>query len=180
MKFSYLIPALLVFALSMSAQAATLTKTSKMSYGELESFRKVALAAQKVAYSDFNTEVVFVTGAYKVSNLHSHSALEPVKEALAQAGYGDAKIAELSDIDDQVDETISAAFLLNLDGIPAAAKAEMEKLEQEASKSFNYGDTRIRVYSATSMDANHYDINAIVIYDVQSKEVIIVASQKSE
>jgi hypothetical protein len=180
MKFSYLIPALLAFTLSLSAQAATLTKISKVNYGELESFLNVSLAAQKVAYNDFRMEVVFETEAFKVSALQSHSALEPVKAALAQLGYGDAKVAELSDIDDQIDDTISAAFLLNLEGVPAAAKAKMEKLEQEGSKSFSYGDTRIRVFSATSMDANHYDINAIVIYDVQSQEVVAVASQQSE
>ena len=38
MKFGYQIPALLVLTMGLSAQAATLTKISKMNYGELESF----------------------------------------------------------------------------------------------------------------------------------------------
>ena len=180
MKFSYPIPALLVLTMSLSAQAATLTKISKMNYGELESFRKASLAAQKIAYRDFNINMVFDVQAYRVSDLNSHSPLEPVKAALAQQGYGDAKPVELSDIDDQIDDVISAAYSINLEGVPAAAKAVMEKLEQQAGRSFSYGDERIRVYSAETMDSNHYDINAIVVYDVQAHEVIIVDSQQSD
>ena len=180
MKFGFQIPVLLALTMGLSAQAATLTKISKLNYSDAENFRKVAVAAQKLAYSDFRMEVVFEVEAYKVSDLHGDAALESVTEALSKLGYGDAKPAELSDIDDQVDDTISAAFLLNLDGVPKAAKAKMEKLEQEASKNFSYGDSRIRVFSAETMDANHYDINAIVVYDVQKQEVLVVASQKSE
>ena len=180
MKFGYQVPALLVLTMGLSAQAATLTKISKMDYSELESFRKVSLEAQKVAYSEFKMEVIFDVGAFKVSNLKSHPALEAVTAALEKEGYGDAKPVELSDIDDQIDDVISAAYLENLDGVPAAAKAEIDKLEQKAGQSFSYGDERIHVYSAETTDANHYDISAIIVYDVKAQEVIIVASQKSE
>lgn len=180
MKISYQISALLVLAASLSAQAASLTKISKMNYGELESFRKVSLAAQRVAYSDFKLEMVFDVQAYRVSGIQSDSALEAVNAALAQQGYDDAKPAELSDIDDQIDDAISAAYSIDLKGVPAAAKAEMEKLEQKAGQSFDQGDERIQVYSAETMDSNHNDINAIIVYDVQAHEVIIVASQQSE
>ena len=125
-------------------------------------------------------EVLFDVDAFKVSDLKSHLALEPVKAALEKEGYGDANPVELSDIDDQIDDVISAAYLINLEGVPSGAKAELEKLEQQAGQSFSYGDERIHVYSAEMMDANHYDINAIIVYDVKAQEVIIVASQKSE
>jgi hypothetical protein len=178
MKFGYRFLGLLAFAVSLSAQAATLTKTSKMSYGEMESFRQVALAAQKVAYNDFDMEVTFDVEAFKVSDAQSRSDVDSVRQVLSKLGYAGA--TELTDIDDQIDDTISAAFSVNLQGIPATAKAKMEKLEQEAGKYFSYGDTRIRVFAGEAMDANHYDINAIVVYDVQSQEVLVVASQKSE
>src|ERR1700739_1647610 len=105
MKSSYLIPA--VFMLSLSAHAATLTKTSQMSDVDVEKFRHVALAAQKVAYADFKTEMVFDVEAFQVFGADPRDVLAPVKEALAKLGYGDAQVAELSDIDDQISDAIS-------------------------------------------------------------------------
>ena len=178
MKSSYLIPA--VFMLSLSAHAATLTKTSQMSDVDVEKFRHVALAAKKVAYADFNTEMVFDVEAFKVSGANSHDTLEPVQEALAKLGYGDAKAVELSDIDDQISDAISAAFSAELTAAPASARAKMEKLVDSGQRYFSEGDERIRVFSASDMDANHYDIGALVVYDVVKQEILAVASQQSE
>jgi hypothetical protein len=95
-------------------------------------------------------------------------------------GYENLEPVELSDIDDQIGETVEAAYLATLSGVPQVANAKMEKLVDDGQREFDEGDKRIHVYSANGVDSNHYDINSMIVYDVWSKEVLIVASQKSE
>jgi hypothetical protein len=180
MKFTNGVLTIMAVLMSVSVQAATLTKIDKMDYDKLEQFRRVAVQAQKLAYSKYPNEMAFEVAASKVAKLGSTDPLEPVQAALTKLSYGNASIAQLSDIDDQIVDTISAAFSVDLAGVPAKVKAQMQKLVDLGQRSFDYGDDRILVFQATSMDANHYEISAIVVYDVKSAEVLAVTSQQTD
>jgi hypothetical protein len=157
-----------------------LSEISKVSDLDLDQFLKTSLEAKELATSEYGTEVVFNVNAFQASGLNATNPSDAVAASLAKIGYEGLKPVELSDIDDQIAETVEAAYLANLNGVRTSVLAKMEKLVDEGQRSFDESSDHIRVYSANGLDSNHVEINALIAVDTKAQEVVIVGSEKSE